>query len=364
MGKFVDLTGKRFGRWVVIGRAKDKEGKIYWHCKCDCGNEKDVYVSSLTGGKSKSCGCLSREVVSREKLKNLTGKKFGKLTVIKRTDSRTIPSGQTKTMWKCRCDCGKEVNVLASNLIRGNTKSCGCSSSEYANEHKYVDIKGQKFGKLTALYRTKMKDRNSYWLCRCECGVEKEISLTALRNGQKSCGCSAYEFAKDRIIGNEYSIDKNNIVHVILRTGDEMICDLEDWEKMKNLTWTKDRWGYVVAHSRLCDGGRIRKFHIEIMGKKKGYVIDHKDRNKLNNQRSNLRFLTKSGNAINSKLSKNNKSGIKGVQQTKQGKWCASITVNYKRIYLGTYEKIEDATKARREAEEKYFKPILENKIE
>lgn len=64
-----DLSGQRFGRWTVIGRADDsitKKGyhNIMWHCVCDCGTSKDVRGKSLTEGISKSCGCLMRECVS------------------------------------------------------------------------------------------------------------------------------------------------------------------------------------------------------------------------------------------------------------------------------------------------------------
>lgn len=286
------------------------------------------------------------------KLKNLTGKRFGKLTVLEKGDSKN-----GRTYWKCRCDCGKEISVIASNLLRGNTQTCGCSRVKNA-EKRCIDLSGQKFGKLTALKKTKMKSGCSYWLCKCECGVEKEISIVALRRGQKSCGCSAYDFAKDKTIRNEYTVDGNNVVHVILRTGDEMLCDLEDWENLKDFTWTKDKWGYASASINR----KRKKFHIEVKGKKDGYVVDHEDRNKLNNQRNNLRFVTKSGNAANSKLSKNNTSGIKGVKRARSGRWVASLMLNRKNIYLGTYDTIEEAAEARRKGEEKYFNPLFENK--
>ena len=222
---------------------------------------------------------------------------------------------------------------------------------------KRIDLTGQRFGKLIVLKKADRKGKNSYWICRCDCGVEKEICATALKHGQTSCGCSAFDFAKDKIIGNEYTIDCNNVVHVILRTGDEMLCDLEDWEVLKQYTWTKDAYGYASASIER----HRKKFHVIIMGNKNGYVVDHIDQNKLNNKRNNLRFLTKTGNAINSKLSKNNTSGVKGVVRYRN-KWHAQIMVNGKNIHLGYYDKMEDAIEARRKGEEKYFKPILENK--
>lgn len=67
MPSFLDLTGHRFGRWLVVKRGEDHvfpSGKKQpsWHCKCDCGNEKKVKSQALRDGSSKSCGCLNVEV--------------------------------------------------------------------------------------------------------------------------------------------------------------------------------------------------------------------------------------------------------------------------------------------------------------
>lgn len=63
MGKFVDLTGMKFGRWTVLYRSPDRidaDGKkrVWFRCRCDCGKEADVIAASLRNGKSLSCGCL------------------------------------------------------------------------------------------------------------------------------------------------------------------------------------------------------------------------------------------------------------------------------------------------------------------
>lgn len=59
----VSMTGKRFGRWVVISVAgKNRWGQIDWNCLCDCGIKKIVCGSSLRCGNTKSCGCLNREI--------------------------------------------------------------------------------------------------------------------------------------------------------------------------------------------------------------------------------------------------------------------------------------------------------------
>lgn len=62
MGKFIDLTGKKFGRLIVIKRVKNNYfGVVYWLCKCDCGNFKTIRGNNLKSGKTQSCGCLQKE---------------------------------------------------------------------------------------------------------------------------------------------------------------------------------------------------------------------------------------------------------------------------------------------------------------
>src|SRR5262245_37486772 len=64
-----DITGERFGRWTVLAIHPERycwKGSCaaLWFCRCDCGTERIVFVESLRAGRSKSCGCLSRELAS------------------------------------------------------------------------------------------------------------------------------------------------------------------------------------------------------------------------------------------------------------------------------------------------------------
>lgn len=127
---FKDLTGQRFGRLTVVSRAENKSGRTCWHCRCDCGKEKDVLAISLTRGLTKSCGCLHNEELSRRNLIDLTGKKFGRLTVLKRVNNQ---KGKD-TVWLCRCDCGNLTEVTSGHLKDGHTKSCGCFGRERTSE--------------------------------------------------------------------------------------------------------------------------------------------------------------------------------------------------------------------------------------
>lgn len=82
MSKPNDLTGRRFGRLIVLQRVRNNQrGNTVWHCQCDCGKQVDVVGYSLTGGKSKSCGCLHSDIVSKnnKELKTTHGEKKTRL---------------------------------------------------------------------------------------------------------------------------------------------------------------------------------------------------------------------------------------------------------------------------------------------
>ena len=62
-----DLTGRRFGRLKVIKRAANRGNHTAWRCRCDCGKVTFIRTSNLTTGRSQSCGCLQRERAGRPK---------------------------------------------------------------------------------------------------------------------------------------------------------------------------------------------------------------------------------------------------------------------------------------------------------
>lgn len=169
---------------------------------------------------------------------------------------------------------------------------------------------------------------------------------------------------KWKLSDNEYRVE-GDTVYVKL-SGKEsnpvMICDADDWERLKEYPWHCSKsGGYAVTNVSVGDKHTVVKFHQLIMGQRKGFLIDHINRNPLDNRKENLRFVTPTANLINKGLTVRNKSGIKGVSwRNDSNKWRAQITLNGKIYCLGSYESKEDAIKARKAAEEKYFKPLLE----
>ena len=125
-----DLTGKVFGRLIVIEPTKKRttDRCIIWHCKCKCGNECEISSKALVQGDTKSCGCLNTETraaLGRSHKKDLTGMVFGKLTVIEDSGKRY----DNNILWLCQCECGNRPLIKGTSLLHG-VKSCGCLKSK------------------------------------------------------------------------------------------------------------------------------------------------------------------------------------------------------------------------------------------
>lgn len=121
----LNIIGSRYGCLLVLKEVEQINTKRRWLCQCDCGNQVIVRQESLRSGNTQSCGCIKPINVSKANLHDLTGKKFGKLTVIGRK------KGYKKwdilsPFWTCLCECGNTITTSSANLSSGNTKSCGC----------------------------------------------------------------------------------------------------------------------------------------------------------------------------------------------------------------------------------------------
>ena len=209
MAKFQDLSGQKFNRLTVIRRDESVLNKVSWICKCECGNEISVTTSHLKCGHTQSCGCLQKEKAREANFLDLTGQRFGRLTVIKEADKYISPQGLKFAQWLCKCDCGNDTIVLATNLKKGTTKSCGCYSIEQVKKRLFKDLTGQKFGRLTAIKpvenntNSNSQSMMTKWLCRCDCGNECIVqSRNLIQNHTKSCGCYNKEQASKRTLIN------------------------------------------------------------------------------------------------------------------------------------------------------------------
>ena len=118
MGKLIDLTGQRFGFWLVQNRTINSKGKVQWMCVCECGKKKNVTANSLRTGNSTSCGCNHKP--------DLINKSFGRLKVL----GITARNDKSRRYWICRCKCGNTLVVSTYKLRQKITTSCGCEQNK------------------------------------------------------------------------------------------------------------------------------------------------------------------------------------------------------------------------------------------
>ena len=124
-----DWTGEVFGKITVIKDAgkRDYKGHAFWECRCDCkpGVSKIMVkaIKSLKNDNVQSCGCSRREPP-----KDLTGQRFGSLTVVDRDYTRKYNSGHL--FWNCVCDCTNTISIAAHHLTYDTVTDCGCTKKE------------------------------------------------------------------------------------------------------------------------------------------------------------------------------------------------------------------------------------------
>ncbi len=175
MGQFIDITGQRFGKLVVLKRAPNKNKAVMWLCQCDCGNQKIIAGGSLRSGRTKSCGkCLRNDAIDE------TGHVYGKLTVLERAQNIQKTTSNS-TVWKCQCECGA-ISYLTGTLLRRSDGPRACRSCS-----QKINLVGQTFGILTVIEELP----KNYYKCKCKCGnIISTNAKELLRKHRLSCGCA------------------------------------------------------------------------------------------------------------------------------------------------------------------------------
>lgn len=190
------------------------------------------------------------------------------------------------------------------------------------------------------------------------CGSSNRVVLSTIG---LLCGKHYIQYVRYNKTLDRTKYDSNEIIiveetsYILLydNKGNEVgraIIDTEDLDKISNQKWCLDKNDYVKNSSQ-------KYLHRILLGETNLYV-DHINGNTLDNRKQNLRLCTNADNLKNRvKLPSNNTSGVIGVRFRKdRNKWYSEIKVNEETIRLGSYVNKEDAIKARKDAEEKYFK--------
>lgn len=265
--------GLRFGRLTVIKQARpNPSGLPRWKCRCDCGNVSYPTAGSLRSRTAQSCGCLRKENARKARAIDLTGQRFGRLTVIERAGLTSAGS----LRWKCQCDCGNISHPRTASLRNKTTKSCGCLQKDAASKHNAKDITGQRFGRLTALHPVgKGRDRLIVWRLRCDCGKNIDHTIRHLGGDTQSCGCLRREKAR-----------QFNYRHGGTRGGVSSLYAC--WLSIKNRCFNPKNAGFKnyggrgisMAREWIGDFPAFRDYVSENLGPKpKGYTIDRIENN-------------------------------------------------------------------------------------
>lgn len=231
--------------------------------------------------------------------KDLTGQKFGRLTVVKQSED--FSNGDRMVAgWYVFCECNPThiFSVRQKDLKSGHTKSCGCLVSDNAR------IVGK------------------------------------LNDGSNQKKYNTYNLTGEYGIG--YTLK-----------GEEFYFDLEDYDKIKNYCWHIDDKGYVVSQNNKIPF-YMHRFILNVTDE--NIVVDHIYHNKNDNRKSQIRLCNNAENCRNAIAGKNNSSGVVGVHfNQERNKWESTIKVNRKGIMLGRFDNIEDAIQCRLEAQDYYF---------
>lgn len=280
----------------------------------------------------------SENTMAEKKPKIESGYRIGHLTVTEATSQRK----NGYTVWKCVCDCGNEILLDTRYLQRGTMQDCGCISKRTTHQQckdgllhpGQKDLTGQRFGKLVCVSPTAQRGKSggTVWLCRCDCGNECLAVSTQLTQGyKKSCGCRGYPPIDDltgKVFGKLTVIEQTGWKNGTCYCRCHCECGNE----------TTVRYAYLITgHTKSC--GCLQK---------EAY-------------KNNLKLVDGTSvsllEANRRRTISTNTSGYTGVyHHSKSGKWVAQITFKGKTYYLGAFDKLEDAVKARKCSEEMYDK--------
>lgn len=227
------------------------------------------------------------------RVKDLTGMRFGRLTVEKYAGLNS----HNKSLFECKCDCGKNIICVGASLTSGLTTSCGCLQKE-------------------------------------------KVKITGENSKKK----------------NKYDLSKEYGIGWTSNTNHEFYFDLEDYDKIKNYCWYESQNGYIESRKKEGENYRSVSLHRIVLNEPKCLEVDHIRHDKSDCRKQYLRIVTGSQNSKNKGIRKDNKSGVAGVRyDVETKKWIATIRENNNIHYLGSFSNKEDAVIKRKIAEEKYF---------
>lgn len=234
------------------------------------------------------------------------GQRYGMLTAIENTGRKRPDPTSSKYYWKFKCDCGNEVERVASDVkrLRGKMASCGC----FTSRDNHI---GSVFGRwtVTGVSRKRGQEGQNYWECLCECGTVKDVLGTSLKNGTSiSCGCYSREVTSKKF--KTHGKTKSSIYH----TYNNMISRCTDVDNIgyqdyggRGIT-VCDRWMESFGNFLEDMGDKPSPIHtLERLNANRGYSPE------------NCTWLEREYQNRNQTQRKDNSSGVVGVHKQHKG---------------------------------------------
>lgn len=146
--------------------------------------------------------------------------------------------------------------------------------------------------------------------------------------------------------------EEDGIGYITTRKGEVIKIDAEDADKAMRYSWCISKTGYPVANIR----HKVTKLHRYLMGvTDPTIVVDHRNGDRLDARKSNLRICTNEENARNKGLTTGNRYGISGIRQTAGGKFNVRITIDGNETHIGNFATLEEAIDARKRVENEVY---------
>ena len=172
MRKYDDIVGQKYGMLTVEALADpSSNGSRRWLCQCDCGNIHEATTGNLKSGHATNCGC--------GKSPDLSGQKFGQITVICRSKSKRKCGNKLVVEWKCQCDCGAIVYRTTDQLTNEKDRKCADCSHKNSAEQAFKGAGFEQGTQISKIREMKMIATNTsgcrgvYWHKKQQKWVQK-----------------------------------------------------------------------------------------------------------------------------------------------------------------------------------------------
>lgn len=203
--------GRKFGK-LTVEQETGTPDRGSCLCRCECGKTKWFKKGILRAGHAKTCGCSGQK--GGKKKQDLTGQKFGRLTVLQMGEKNC------KDKCFCSCECGNKKWINYDSIVHGLVNSCGCIQQEmYEKRTKPIRV-GDRFGRLVIV---EIYKENGIIMCDCDCdcGETAQVAkgnLVRKEGGTKSCGCLLRESKP----GQTHGLDKERLYRICRQAVDRV----------------------------------------------------------------------------------------------------------------------------------------------